>query len=118
VPGTWGRTSRERHPEILGRKRVTARFRDRLAEDACNRPFSDVAAAERVSWWRVADAFDAAATRHDPFTGPPPKVLSIDESPFPVAEPHVTLSCPLPGSVGSWSWSRAAAGTRLNGSWA
>jgi len=33
----------------LGRKRVTARFRDRLAEDARNRPFSDVAAEERVS---------------------------------------------------------------------
>lgn len=54
-----GRTSREGHPETLGAKRVTTRFRSLIAEDACKRPWSDVASEERVSWWRVADAASA-----------------------------------------------------------
>jgi transposase len=78
-----GRTSRERHPETLGAKRVTARFRISLAEDACTRPWSDVATAERVSWWRVADAFDAwAAENLRVGVGEAPRVLSLDESSF------------------------------------
>ncbi|MFP5332150.1 MAG: hypothetical protein ACLGHX_07330, partial [Acidimicrobiia bacterium] len=56
-----GRTSRERHPETLGAKRVTRRFRSRLADAACRDPWSDVASREAVSWWRVADAFDDRA---------------------------------------------------------
>jgi len=40
------------------------------------------------------EACEAAASRHDPFTDPPPKVLSIDESPFPVSESHVAPSAP------------------------
>jgi len=49
-----GRTSRERHPQLLGPKRVTARFRTALAESACGEPWVDVARREAVSWWRVA----------------------------------------------------------------
>lgn len=78
-----GRTSRERNPETLGAKRVTARFRASLAEDACSRPWSDVASAERVSWWRVADSFDSwAAESLTLGAGPTPRVLSLDESSF------------------------------------
>ncbi len=91
-----GRTSRERHPETLGAKRVTARFRASLAADACSRPWSDVASAEAVSWWRVADAFDSWATntlRID--IGPAPRVLSIDESSFKSKFVyHTVLSAP------------------------
>lgn len=78
-----GRTSRERHPRTLGAKRVTARFRAALAEDACSRPWSDVASAESVSWWRVADAFDSWAVETlTTTTGSAPRVLSLDESSF------------------------------------
>lgn len=77
-----GQTSRERHPETLGAKRVTARFRDALAAAACSRPWSDVATAENVSWWRVADSFDAWAENLDPTTGSAPRVVSLDEASF------------------------------------
>jgi transposase len=77
-----GRTSRERHPETLGSKRVTARFRSSLADAACSQPWSDVALRERVSWWRVADAFEARASVFDPFTGSAPRVVSLDEASF------------------------------------
>lgn len=77
-----GRTSRERHPETLGSKRVTARFRSALAAAACSQPWSDVAYREQVSWWRVADAFEGRAARFDPFTGPAPRVVSLDEASF------------------------------------
>jgi transposase len=78
-----GRTSRERHPETLGAKQVTARFRASLADAACSQPWSDVASRERVSWWRVADAFDTmAAADLATSTGPGPRVVSLDESSF------------------------------------
>ena len=77
-----GRTSRERHPETLGAKRVTARFRSALAGAACSQPWSDVAYREHGSWWRVADAFEARAAGFDPFTGPAPRVVSLDEASF------------------------------------
>jgi transposase len=78
-----GRTSRERHPETLGAKRVTVRFRSSLAEDACTRPWSDVASNEGVSWWRVADAFDSWAVETlTTGVGEAPRVLSLDESSF------------------------------------
>ena len=90
-----GRTSRERHPETLGSKRLTARFRTGLADSACSEPWSDVAVRESVSWWRVADSFDARAATHDPFAGPPPKVLSIDESAFRKRHRyHTVISAP------------------------
>lgn len=78
-----GRTCRERHPAVPGRKAITNRFRERLFERACHEPFSDVAAAERVSSYRVLDAFEhhavgAVITRPEH----PPRVMSIDESAF------------------------------------
>jgi len=78
-----GRTCRERHPETLGSKRVTVRFRSALAAAACSQPWSDVAYREHVSWWRVADAFDTmAAADLATSTGPGPRVVSLDESSF------------------------------------
>jgi transposase len=77
------KTFRERHPAIAGRRRITERFRRRLYERACDEPFTDVAAAERVSAYRVEEAFEAHAAAElldvDPH---PPRVLSIDESAF------------------------------------
>lgn len=91
-----GRTSRERHPETLGAKRVTTRFRSLIAAGACKRPWSDVASEERVSWWRVADAFDSwAATSLTPGSGQSPRVLSLDESSFKSRFVyHTVLSAP------------------------
>ena len=78
-----GRTSRERHPETLGSKRLTARFRTSLADAACSQPWSDVASRERVSWWRVSDAFDGWASQAlTAPTGSGPRVVSLDESSF------------------------------------
>ncbi len=76
-----GRTSRERHPVLLGAKRVTARFDARLACAATAEPWSDIAAREEVSWWRVSDSFDRAA-QDLPLEGPPPEVVSLDEAAF------------------------------------
>jgi len=90
-----GRTSRERHPELLGARRITGRFRRLLAERACSEPWSDIAGRERVSWWRIADAFDEMATRYDPFVGLPPRVVSIDEAAIrPRFQYHTVLSAP------------------------
>ncbi len=76
-------TFRERHPEIAGRRRVTERFRRRLFERACIEPFTDVAWSEKVSSYRVIEAFEHHATaellEHDV---EPPRVLAIDESAF------------------------------------
>ena len=78
-----GKTSRERHPEIEGRRSITNRFRRRLFERARNEPFTDVAAGEAVSHYRVTEAFDwhaageLIATELDP-----PRVVSLDESAF------------------------------------
>lgn len=78
-----GRTSRERHPETLGAKRVTRRFRSRLADAACRDPWSDVASREAVSWWRVADAFDdRARSELGSWSGTAPRVVSLDEASF------------------------------------
>lgn len=78
-----GRTSRERHPELAGRKAVTNRFRRGLFERATREPFSHVARGERVSTYRVVEAFDSHASQ-ELATGPsaPPRALSIDESAF------------------------------------
>lgn len=89
------RTSRERHPELLGAKRITGRFRALLAERACSEPWSDIARREQVSWWRIADAFDEQAICYDPFVGLPPRVVSIDEAAIrPRFQYHTVLSAP------------------------
>lgn len=77
------KTFRERHPAVAGRRRVTERFRRRLFERACDGPFTDVAAAERVSAYRVKEAFEAHAAAELVEVDPdPPRVLSLDESAF------------------------------------
>lgn len=91
-----GRTSRERHPHTLGPKRVTVRFRSGLATAACSRPWSEIASHESVSWWRVADAFDAHArfVLGQP-AGSPPRVVSLDEASFRRRfRYHTVLSAP------------------------
>jgi transposase len=77
-----GRSSRERHPALAGQKRISRRFIDQLGAASCDEPWADVARRESVSWWRIADAFTIKATGFDPYQGPPPKVLSIDEASF------------------------------------
>jgi transposase len=77
------KTFRERHPEIAGRHRITERFRRALFERACQEPFTDVAASEKVSTYRVEEAFEAHAAAELIAVDPnPPRVLSIDESAF------------------------------------
>lgn len=76
-----GRTSRERHPGVCGRRAITHRFRRQLFDEACRAPFSDVAGAHGVSHYRVIDAFDAHAHRAVVDVGRP-RVLAIDESAF------------------------------------
>lgn len=89
-----GRTSRERHPETLGAKRLTARFRASLADAACSQPWSDIASREEVSWWRIADSFDTAAGS-PPISAPAPRVVSLDESSFRKRfRYHTILSAP------------------------
>ncbi|MCA1709130.1 MAG: ISL3 family transposase, partial [Actinobacteria bacterium] len=77
-----GRTFRERHPEVAGRRAVTERFRRRLFERACNEPFTDVAAGESVSCYRVLEAFEHHCVDVDRGPVEPPRVLAIDESAF------------------------------------
>nr|MBA3429920.1 transposase [Actinomycetota bacterium] len=78
-----GKTCRERHPEIAGRRSITHRFRRRLFERACAEPFTDVASSEAVSAYRVEEAFEhhAAAEIIARYIEPP-RVLAIDESAF------------------------------------
>lgn len=76
-----GRTSRERHRAVAGRRRLTDRFHRRLFDDACRRPFSEVAADHAVSAWRVVEAFDHHAPGALPDIGSP-RVLAMDESAF------------------------------------
>jgi transposase len=76
-----GRTSRERHLTLAGRRSVTDRFHRQLFEEACERPFAEVAAAHGVSHYRVVEAFDAWAPVSLPEIGTP-RVLAIDESAF------------------------------------
>jgi transposase len=77
------RTSRERHPQVAGHRSVTNRFRKHLFERAVREPFAQIATAERVSFYRVVEAFDALAGEE--LTGPPqcfPRVVNLDESSF------------------------------------
>jgi transposase len=80
---------------MLGAKRLTGRFRSRLADAACSDPWSDVASREAVSWWRVADAFDDRAQAVSVWTGKPPRVVSLDEASFKRGFVyHTVLSAP------------------------
>lgn len=76
-------TFREKHPAIAGRRNITERLRRHLFERACHEPFSDVAVAERVSAYRVLEAFDfhAACEAIKPLPRPP-RVVALDESAF------------------------------------
>ncbi|MDQ3660043.1 MAG: ISL3 family transposase [Actinomycetota bacterium] len=76
-------TFRERHPEVAGRRRVTKRFRQHMFERSCDEPFTDVAASEKVSFYRVMEAFEHhAANELLERDVEPPRVLAIDESAF------------------------------------
>lgn len=78
-----GATFRERHPEIPGRRNITLRLRRHLFERACHEPFTDVAAAERVSTYRVLEAFDFHAAEEAIKPLPkPPRVVALDEAAF------------------------------------
>lgn len=78
-----GRTCRERHPELAGRRAITNRFRRGLFERATREPFSHVARGEGVSTYRVLEAFDSHASGELAMSpAEPPRVLSIDESAF------------------------------------
>jgi transposase len=76
-----GRTSRERHPSMFERRSITRRFRQQLFEEACGRPFSEVATAHGVTAYRVVEAFDALAPAALADIGSP-TVLAMDECAF------------------------------------
>jgi len=74
---TWTET----HPEIPARARMTRRFRSHLAARAvAERNFSQVAAAESVSYDTVARAHRARAELAMTKPRPRPRVLAIDEA--------------------------------------
>ena len=75
------RTSRERHPALFERRSISRRFRHQLFTEACDRPFSEVAAAHGVTAYRVVEAFDSHAPSGLAEIGSP-TVLAMDESAF------------------------------------
>ena len=95
------RTCRERHPKIAGRRSITNRFRKHLFDRAVSEPFAWVAAAEKVSGYRVVEAFDAHASEE--LAGPPdwfPRVVNLDESAFRrMFSYHTVFSDPERGVV-------------------
>jgi transposase len=76
-----GRTSREQHPALAGRRSITKRFRRRLFERAVHEAFSNVAGNESVSTYRVMEAFDWHSIKElaEPLDHAP-EVICIDES--------------------------------------
>ena len=94
-------TFRETHPAVLGKRRATERFRRHLFERACSEPFTDVAASEEVSSYRVEEAFEAHAAAELLDVDPaPPRVLSIDESAFKKSfHFHTVFSDPERGAL-------------------
>jgi len=96
-----GRTSRERHRVIAGRRRLTCRFRRRLFEQACHEPFLDVARRERVSHYRVVESFDHHSQEelaNEQLSAP--RVVALDESAFRRGRRFQTLLfVPEAGSV-------------------
>jgi transposase len=77
------------------------RFRHRLFERAVQRPFTDVATEERVSAYRVLEAFEWHATEELLAAKyEPPRVVAIDESAFRRhLRFHTVLSDPERGVV-------------------
>ena len=75
-----GRTSRERHPAVPERCAITHRFHRHLFRRACSQPFIDVAKEERVSHWRVVEAFDCHTAEPPPL--PELRMIALDESSF------------------------------------
>jgi transposase len=98
-------TFRERHPQIAGLRSITNRFRKHLFERAVNEPFAWVAAAEKVSSYRVVEAFDAHASEE--LTGSRewfPRVVNLDESAFRRRfRYHTVFSDPERGAVSNSS---------------
>jgi transposase len=95
------RTARERHPEIAGRRSITNRFRRHLFDRAVREPFAWVAAAEKVSGYRVVEAFDAHASEElDCLADWFPRVVNVDESAFRrMFRYHTVFSDPERGAV-------------------
>jgi transposase len=94
------RTSRERHPEVAGARRLTHRFRRHLFELACRRPFGHVAEDEGVTHYRVVEAFDHHAPAAIADRLGRPRVLAIDESAFQRGHRyHTVISDPGGGGV-------------------
>ena len=87
-----GRTSRERHPALAGRRSITKRFRKRLFERAVHEDFSNVAGNESVSTYRVMEAFDWHSINElaEPLDHAP-KVICIDESSVKKRYRYITL---------------------------
>lgn len=77
-----GKTSRERHPAIPRRRRLTGRFRRHLFDKGCQQPFAQVADDEAVSAYRVLEAFEALAPGELSAPQDPPRVVALDESSF------------------------------------
>ncbi|HET7482954.1 MAG TPA: hypothetical protein VFK89_08850, partial [Actinomycetota bacterium] len=94
-----GRTCRERHPALAAGRSVTERLHRRLFERACREPFTDVAASEGVSFYRVVEAFDAHASAPRS-VDIAPRVVSLDESAFKKRHSyHTVLSDPERGVI-------------------
>lgn len=95
------RTYRERHPQVAGRRSITNRFRRDLFDRSVREPFAWVAAAEKVSGYRVVEAFDAHASVE--LAGQPnwfPRVVNLDESAFRrTFRYHTVFSDPERGAV-------------------
>jgi len=66
---------------VCGSRGITRRFRRQLFDEACRRPFSEVAGDHAVSYYRVVEAFDAFAPEAIAEVGQP-RVLALDESAF------------------------------------
>ncbi len=103
---------RERHPEIAGRRNITRRLRRHIFERACHEPFTDVAVAERVSVYRVLEAFDFHAAEEAIKPLPrPPRVVAMDESAFRkrhryhtiLSDPEQGITFDLAEGRGRWS---------------
>lgn len=94
-------TFRKTHPAVASKRRVTERFRHHLFERACDEPFTDVAASEKVSCHRVEEFFEAHAGAELVDINPDqPRVLSLDESAFRKRfRFHTVFSDPERGAV-------------------
>jgi transposase len=86
------RSCRERHPEIAGRRSITVRFRRHIFKRAVLQPFAHVAATERVTAYRVLEAFEWHSGEELKVPLPsPPRFIAIDESSFKKRWRYVTV---------------------------